>query len=704
MRTSMIHRCRFTLTHKLNNVYVLQGLLLSLLALITTPTLANDSDYLASIDNELLLFFDETELVTVATKNTQNAREAPAVTTVITEKDIRESGAKNLIDILERVPGIQVIKTPWKQPIIMVRGLKNLDSATIKFLINGQSVNDNLSGGAMYRHDDLSVENIKRIEIMRGPGSALYGANAFSGIINITTKRGIDIEGHIVTATKGDNNTRAISYQSGHHDDHLDVSFTFDYLKTDAPRLDVEQDALGQSGHTYSPLERFDSAFQISLNDISLKAHYISNKKGPFIGIGNALNKGSSLVEKSYFINLAYDSDVFNDSRLRVSTFFSQVRGQYKWELFPAGTYDFGGGNQNYPEGVLGHPLLKEKDKGVELQFDTPWLEYHNLTTGIVYEKRQTYNAKSFANFHPITFAPLDGGIQEITSWGNYTTPSIREVTAIYAQDIWQALDGLTITSGIRHDHYSDFGMTTNPRLAFVWQLNKYWHTKLLAGSAFRVPAYSELYVRNNPVAIGNENLKPEKMRTYEIANGYSSENLNFQFTLFHNRFENRITTIFNTDLNRFQYQNSGGAKLTGLESEAEYRWSKSLSMYANATLLNTKDTETDERLHDIAHASGNISMNYHFSASTINLHLLAKGPSKRAPGDSRNDLGGYGIVNMAYTTQVLDKQVELRAAIHNVLDKKSADPVDANTIPNDLPNDDRTYMVNISYKFGAQE
>ena len=127
--------------------------------------------------------------------------------------------------------------------------------------------------------------------------------------------------------------------------------------------------------------------------------------------------------------------------------------------------------------------------------------------------------------------------------------------------------------------------------------------------------------------------------------------------------------------------------------------------MFANATLLDTKDTETNERLHDIAHVSGNVGINYLFNnTNTLNLHLLAKGPSKRTPGDNRTDLGGYGIVNIAYTTQMLDRQVELRAAIHNLFDKKSADPADADTIPHDLPNDDRTYMINISYKFGIQE
>src|SRR5207237_2069032 len=110
------------------------------------------------------------------------------------------------------------------------------------------------------------------------------------------------------------------------------------------------------------------------------------------------------------------------------------------------------------------------------------------------------------------------GSIVDVSSTAPFLLPHDRKVSYAFAQDEWTVAKDWTLTAGVRHDEYSDFGGTTNPRLALVWEAAYNVTAKLLYGTAFRAPSFTELYVINNPVLIGNPNLQPEKMKTMEAA------------------------------------------------------------------------------------------------------------------------------------------------------------------------------------------
>ncbi|MEE9614214.1 MAG: TonB-dependent receptor plug domain-containing protein, partial [Thermodesulfobacteriota bacterium] len=141
----------------------------------------------AAPSEELLLFFEEKDLIVTATKQPQTLQRAPAVATVFTARDIRNMGARDIMDVLKRVPGIAISKSFYGPDTIEVRGILGFRAEQVKFLIDGVSINT-LGGGAIWPHDSLSVDNVKRVEVIRGPGSALYGTDAFSAIVNIITK------------------------------------------------------------------------------------------------------------------------------------------------------------------------------------------------------------------------------------------------------------------------------------------------------------------------------------------------------------------------------------------------------------------------------------------------------------------------------------------------------------------------------------
>ncbi|TAK09104.1 MAG: Plug domain-containing protein [Candidatus Manganitrophaceae bacterium] len=157
----------------------------------------------ARIEEEMRFFEQEAHQLSIATKHLQTVREAPAIATVITEQEIRNMGARNLLDILRRVPGFGTTIGHFGRSEFEIRGIKSLNSERVLFLIDGILVNEAVHGGLAMAMMKMSIDNIKRIEIIRGPGSALHGSDAFIGVVNLVTKQGGDMNGVAVSGGGG---------------------------------------------------------------------------------------------------------------------------------------------------------------------------------------------------------------------------------------------------------------------------------------------------------------------------------------------------------------------------------------------------------------------------------------------------------------------------------------------------------------------
>ncbi|MGR3220505.1 MAG: TonB-dependent receptor, partial [Candidatus Anammoxibacter sp.] len=158
-------------------------------ALVNVPENVNVSDSTINpsdtyLEDELNWLREE-NYVTIATKSKLKISKAPSIVTVITAEEIEDMGFRTLPEVLRIVPGFDIIKDAGFGKILSgVRGIRDADNK-IKVLIDGHSLNMPYNGGAALFFDDLPLKNVKKIEIIRGPGSALYGANAFLAVINI---------------------------------------------------------------------------------------------------------------------------------------------------------------------------------------------------------------------------------------------------------------------------------------------------------------------------------------------------------------------------------------------------------------------------------------------------------------------------------------------------------------------------------------
>src|SRR6476469_2559472 len=164
------------------------------------PPASDDPSELKTLSLEEL---SKIEVSTVSKESTA-AFKTPAAISVLTQEDIRRSGATSIPDALRLVPGVEVAQIDGAKWAIGIRGFQGRLSKSVLVLIDGRSVYTPLFAGVYWEMQDTMIEDIERIDVIRGPGGTIWGANAVNGVINIITKNAKDTRGTLVT-TGGDN-------------------------------------------------------------------------------------------------------------------------------------------------------------------------------------------------------------------------------------------------------------------------------------------------------------------------------------------------------------------------------------------------------------------------------------------------------------------------------------------------------------------
>src|SRR5437868_3156369 len=206
----------------------------------------------------------EEQIVTASVRSSSEAK-APASLTIIGEDEIRMSGAATIPEILRRVPGIDVAEMNPSDTNISFRGFNRRVSNRVLVLVDGRSVYQDFLGGTFWPLLDVAVQDVSRIEVIRGPGSALYGANAFSGVVNIITKTGEDANGPRLFVNAGNYNTFQGGLSVGGRSGKLSYRTTVAYDRADKWAPDASSQAPSFSAQFAQPnrsreIQRADTA------------------------------------------------------------------------------------------------------------------------------------------------------------------------------------------------------------------------------------------------------------------------------------------------------------------------------------------------------------------------------------------------------------------------------------------------------------
>ncbi|MFC1510175.1 TonB-dependent receptor plug domain-containing protein [Candidatus Omnitrophota bacterium] len=664
----------------------------------STEALAKET----SVDELFALSLEELldAQISVATRYLMPLKKAPAIATVITDVEIRNMGARNIMDVLERIPGLGITRSYFSLWEIEIRGLKTSRSEKIKLMVDGHSMNYPVWGGAAWAYDNISLDQVKRIEVIRGPGSALYGSNAFSGIINVVTKNGEDIDGTTLSAKTGTYDTHQYNIAHGKKYGDVDVLAFATFRDAKSSDLQVDADLLGRSGTTDDWARSHEIGLKISWKELVFNFRNLKRANGPYIGVQYLLNDESDIDTDQYMIDLSYAHQLNDKTSIYSKAYLNHVDISLGWEIFPEGV----AASLGYPgwgpnDSLKGIPSMNNKRLGAEIGTTYALTDKNLLTVGTVYEHIRHYNLGYYGNYNPLTYAYL-GSMQDISSIAMWGKPALREIWALYLQDEWEVVKNVNLTAGVRYDQYNDFGSTTNSRVGLVWKLDERINLKLLYGEAFRAPNFEELYLINNPATMGNAGLSPENIRTYEAGiDYYPFEGMHIQLNGFYNMVENRIDLVA-IGGGVSEFQNKGNATIYGIETEVQYKWNSS-RIYTNYTYQYPKDDDLDARLADVPSNRFNIGLDTNWGKYLhANLHWQYAGKRYRAASDTRDALGSYSVVNSSVTFKNFLKALELQVSAYNVFDEDYFYPAPASTVQSDFPAQGRTFFVEARYTF----
>jgi outer membrane receptor for ferrienterochelin and colicins len=681
-----------------------------LLVLINTTTVhaapqSQRADLAQAEEEELALAYGDKSFVSIATGSRQPIARAPSVATVITAEDIAAIGAADLDEVLETVPGLHVARSPLGyNPIYTIRGIYTQYNPQVLMLMNGIPMTGVTFGDRSLVWAGMPVENIARIEVIRGPGSALYGADAFAGVINIITKTVPDISGTQLGLRAGSFNSLDGWVQHGGQWGGFDVAAYLRAGHTDGSHQIITADTqsfydtvFGTSaslapGPVNLGYDAIDGRIDFSRNKWQLRAGYQQRSNaGSGVGAASALDPVGNNYGERVNADLTYqDTNFARDLDMSAQASYLYITEQSDLTLYPPGT-NLGTGV--FPNGVIGNPYKWERHLRFNISAVYTGLQSHKLRFGAGTQDDDLYKTQETNNYS--TGAP--GPVIEVTP---FLLPHSRRVNYVYAQDEWAFTQDWFLTAGVRQDHYSDFGSTTNPRLALVWETAYNLTSKLLYGRAFRPPSFSELYNVNNPVLIGNPNLKPETNQSTELAFTWqATSTLQANLNLFHYLWED----ILRPDSTGV-VQNAGRQHGDGFETELVWDASPSLRLTGNYAQQHSIDETTNQdagnapRHHLYARADWRFMPRW-----TLDAQLNYVADRKRAPGDTRPPIADYHTEDFTLRNNNQSGDWGFAFKVLNLFDADAREPSPYGTpfvpIPNDLPLAGREWRVELTHQ-----
>lgn len=627
--------------------------------------------------------------VETASKFEQKATEAPADATVITSDEIRKYGWRTLGDLLASVPGFY-ISYDRDYDYVGVSGV-NLGDANnrILLLVNGHRINGNLDdSGQVDTSFILDMDLIDRVEIIRGPGSVLYGNNAFFAVINVITREGKDINGVEGSGSYG-------SYDAGSGRVTVGNQFTngLQFLLSGTIYNDNGVGDLyfpeyqtwnGGIAH-HMDADNYQSFFgSVSYWDFTLEGGYINRQKiNPTAVEGSSFNNSllQSIDDRSY-VTLKYAHEFDGGWDVLGDVYYDQSGKELDYPFPAALSFPFGGPETSYQE-------VREAGQwaGLEAQVNKKIFDKDTLTFGGEYRNDFEQNVSVFYD-GALAGPPLE------TNRQNY---------AIFGQADVAILDNLHANAGVRYDEYGNYTPDWSPRAALIynpWQQSTF---KFIYGTAFRDPNILEL-----ALAGGNTDVKPEKISSYEfIYDQGINRFLRSSIMAYYNRMDDLIglgESALNTNFN---------AETFGLEPSLEAKWND-WSARLSYSLQRTQNRDTDVGLPDSPEnmIKLNLSAPIYKNKLFAGLEVQYTGPSKTevytpppvnvtatvTPGPNSP---GFTVVNLTlFSHDLFIKNLELSASVYNLFNTKYYEPSSDYHLEPYIEQDGINFRIKATYSF----
>jgi outer membrane receptor for ferrienterochelin and colicins len=620
-----------------------------------------------------------------ASKHWQTVAEAPSSISIVTADQIQKYGYRTLADILRSIRGIYV-SYDRNYSYLGIRGFARPGdyNSRVLLLVDGHRMNDNVYDGAYIGTElPIDVDLIDRVEVIRGPGSSLYGGSAFFGVINVVTKRGRDLKGPVASfeaASFGTYKGRVSYGEAFRNGLEMLLSASF-YHSAGQHRLFYGEFADPSTNNGFAidaDYDQYHNLFgDLSFRDFRIQGVYGSREKGiPTGSYGTVFNDSrTQTTDVSGFIELQYAHTFQNkwDATGRLSYSRYHYDGTY--------VYDYAG--EGKPPFVENKDATRSAWWGTEVNASKRLLEKHRLTLGLEYRDNLQQDQR---NYDAVPFYQYTDDRHQSKVWG------------LYAQDEFRLRKDIIVTAGLRHDRYNAFGSATNPRFSVVYTPQEKTSLKLVYGQAFRPPNSYELYYNSSDTA---PHLNPETIKTTEaVLEQYIGRHVRLSASGYLNRIQGLINQQVDSN-GQINYANLETVQGQGLGLEVEGKSSSGFEGRVAYTLQSSRSEQTG----DVLSNSPKHLAKMNFTAPLARRRLFAGFEGlytgrRRTPAGA--DLEGSFLTNLTLLSQRVVRGIDVSVGAYNLFNTRNADPGKKEHLQQFIEQDGRSWRLKLTYRFGA--
>ncbi len=525
-------------------------------------------------------------LVVTGTRTEQRLSQSPVPVIVIGAAELARSGARDLAELLQREGGVYVSQAAGRGSTIEIQGLS---SEHVLILVDGRRINGRVNGAVDLSR--LRLAQIERLEIVRGPSSALYGADALGGVVNVITRRSRADEGMLQLRGQADGSADVMgqaALQRGAWSVQSDAQFSH----VEAYDLD--------------PSRAGDDGAQRDLLAVSARAQREFAAAGPlqWLGLDWAWSQDDSTRQD------AGSGGAMFETRKRVEELRLGLAPQLLWGE-------------------------------AEIKLDGFYHRYHDQylqqrTSGAVVDDEETLDEVFAAGVqwnHALGEHELTAGLEhqlERLQADRLQQDAQRDRQSLYVQDVWRH-GALSLVPGLRYDRDSQFGDQWSPKLALRWDIDAYWMLRAGYGHGYRAPDFKQLYLRFDNAAVGyqvrgNPQLQAERSRGFNLSTTwYASAHSSLHLELFANRVSDLIELVQDEmgPPTIYSYRNVRSARLYGADLQWQWRLDPAhpLQLKLGYGYLHSRDDDTDQPLSGRPSHRGNLALYYARARWALGLH-----------------------------------------------------------------------------------
>ncbi|MDH4163467.1 MAG: TonB-dependent receptor [Nitrospirota bacterium] len=635
----------------------------------------------ASLGDETLLF-QEIPTVTGASKYEQKVIEAPSAVTIVTAADISRHGYRTLADLLRSVRGFYVTYDR-NYSYVGVRGFGRPSdyNTRVLLLFDGHRANDNVYDGAYFGTESIiDIDLIDRVEIIRGPGSSLYGSNALFAVVNVIAKRGRDLKSAELAAEAGSQGTaKGRASYGDRFSNGVEALISASAYDSTGQRLyypEYDSPATNNGVTERTDYDRTENYYlKLSHHDLTFSGAYLARTKGiPTGAFGTDFNEQQNKTrDERAYADLKFERSLSSITDITARLYYDRYRYEGDYAYF-----------QDPFTSALNKDLGSGDWWGSELRLIRKAGDLHRLIFGAEYQGNLRQDQESF-------YADPYGSIMP-------KDERRSSVAAAYVQDEITFSSSLLLNAGVRYDRYSTFGGTTNPRLALICNTVGKGTVKALYGSAFRTPNAFELYWQSTTTD-ANPDLKPEQVRTYElIYEQYLGDRLHGSLSGYYYRINDLITQVTVASGNTM-FENIDSVAARGGEVELDAKWRGGIEGRLSFALQRAEDQRTGQPLTNSPAQMAKLAV----TAPLVADRVFA-GIDEQYLGRRRTEAGnftpGFGITNITVYGQTLRKRFEVSASVYNLFDRRFGDPVSRDFLQDTILQDGRSFRVKLGCAF----